>query len=167
MNFNGFDAAVAGGFEHVFHFHGFEDDDGVTFLDVLTWLDHDVEHKAGHGCFDGVDFLVAAGVQAELFDESVVVVGDGYFIAVSADAEGEGTVVVVEFDVVDAVSFAVEQDVVVAVAIGVQVEVLHIGRLQIKLESSVDVEVERFGFGHDGNGYQQKTLQVRTVMSSG
>jgi hypothetical protein len=64
---DGFDFAVAGGDEGVFHFHGFEDDDGFALgdfvADVLQVADDETGHGGGElGAIRSVPALLRFGV---------------------------------------------------------------------------------------------------------
>ena len=47
-----FDHAVLGGFDFVFHLHGFEDQEDIACLDVLPCGDHDADDGSRHKCGD-------------------------------------------------------------------------------------------------------------------
>ena len=66
--------AFSGGFQHIFHFHGFEYQQRVTFLHHLAGRYQNIQYQARHGRFYGILFLVAAEMQA------------GHFNRVRADA---------------------------------------------------------------------------------
>lgn len=60
FNGNGFDHAFANSLDDIFHFHGFQNEQGIIFLYGLPGLDQHTQHQSRHGGFYAVYFLCTA-----------------------------------------------------------------------------------------------------------